>query len=66
LYAENTNPIISLLAKEGIRALHSSLPSILVDHNDIEARIKALYGCWLAGMVLGSVGMACTTSYVTY
>lgn len=58
LYAENTNPIISLLAEEGIRALHSSLPSILVDQNDIEARSKALYGCWLAGTVLGSVGMA--------
>ncbi|MBA9027198.1 maleylacetate reductase [Peribacillus huizhouensis] len=58
LYAENTNPIISLLAEEGIRALHSSLPSILVDKNDVVARSKALYGCWLAGTVLGSVGMA--------
>lgn len=66
LYAENTNPIISLPAEEGIRALHSSLPSILVDQKDIKARSKALYGCWLAGTVLGSVGMSLTISYFTY
>lgn len=65
-YAENTNPIISLPAEEGIRALHSSLPSILVDQKDIKTRSKALYGCWLAGTVLGSVGMSLTISYFTY
>ena len=30
LYAENANPIISLLAEDGIRALATSLPKILV------------------------------------
>ena len=58
LYAENVNPVISLLAEEGIRALHSSLPAILADPYNIEARSEALYGCWLGGTVLGSVGMA--------
>ncbi|WP_018393605.1 maleylacetate reductase [Bacillus sp. 37MA] len=57
LYAENVNPIISLLAEEGIRALHSSLPAILADPYNIEVRSEALYGCWLGGTVLGSVGM---------
>ncbi|MEQ2527351.1 maleylacetate reductase [Bacillaceae bacterium CLA-AA-H227] len=58
LYAENANPIISILAEEGIRALSSSLPKILADPSDSNARSNALYGCWLGGTVLGSVGMA--------
>lgn len=58
LYAENANPIISLLAEDGIRALAASLPKILVDSNDLDARSDAQYGCWLGGMALGSVGMA--------
>ena len=58
LYSENANPIISLLAQDGIRALRSSLPAILANPQDLEAHSKALYGCWLGGTVLGSVGMA--------
>ena len=58
LYAENKNPIISLIAEEGIRAISSSLPVIMNDPHDLESRSKALYGCWLGGTVLGSVGMA--------
>lgn len=58
LYAENANPIISLMAEEGITALSSSLPRILEQPEDLEARSKALYGTWMGGTVLGSVGMA--------
>jgi maleylacetate reductase len=58
LYAEKVNPIISHLAEDGIRALRSSLPKILADPSDANARSEALYGCWLGGSVLGSVGMA--------
>lgn len=58
LYAENANPIITIMAEEGIRALSSSLPKILADPRDSNARSNALYGCWLGGTVLGSVGMA--------
>lgn len=58
LYAENANPIISLLAEDGIRALARSLPKILADANDLDARSDAQYGCWLGGVSLGSVGMA--------
>lgn len=58
LYAENANPIISLLAEDGIRALAASLPKILADPNDLNARSDAQYGCWLGGTALGSVGMA--------
>lgn len=58
LYAENRNPIISMLAVEGTRALATHLPSLLRDPDNLEARTQCLYGAWLAGVVLGSVGMA--------
>jgi alcohol dehydrogenase class IV len=34
------------------------LPKIVADPHNIEARSDALYGAWLCGTVLGSVGMA--------
>ena len=58
LYAENANPVISLMAEEGIRALARSLPRIAADPRDRDARSDALYGAWLAGISLGAVGMA--------
>lgn len=58
LYAENGNPIISMMAEESIRALGEALPHIVADGSDLDARSKALYGAWLAGACLGSVGMA--------
>ena len=58
LYAEDANPVISLMAEEGIRALAASLPSVVKNPRDINARSHALYGAWLAGASLGAVGMA--------
>lgn len=58
LYAENANPIISLLAEEGIRSLYESLPNIVKNAYDMKARTQAQYGTMIGGMVLGSVGMA--------
>jgi maleylacetate reductase len=58
LYAQDANPIISLLALEGIRALAQSLPIVVKDPQNLEARSGALYGAWLGGTVLGAVGMA--------
>jgi maleylacetate reductase len=58
LYASDRNPITSLMAEEGIRALGRSLPRIIDEPKDVEARSEALYGAWLGGAVLGSVGMA--------
>ncbi|AFJ46243.1 maleylacetate reductase [Shimwellia blattae] len=58
LYARDRNPVTSLIAVEGIRALHQSLPVIARDPADSQARSQALYGAWLCGTVLGSVGMA--------
>ena len=58
LYAKERNPIMSLMAAEGIRALATALPLIAEDPADLHARGKAQYGAWLCGTVLGSVGMA--------
>jgi len=58
LYTEDANPIVSLMAEEGIRALAAALPRIIRNASDRDARSDALYGAWLCGVVLGSVGMA--------
>lgn len=58
LYARDSNPVMDLMAEEGIRALASALPAIRQRSDDIAARGDALYGAWLCGMVLGNVGMA--------
>jgi len=54
LYAKEANPIVSLMAEEGIRALATSLPVIVRSPRDLEARSEALYGAWLAGMSLNT------------
>jgi len=58
LYAQDANPIMSLMAQEGIGAVARGLSSIRADANDREGRDQALYGAWLCGTVLGNVGMA--------
>lgn len=58
LYAEDANPIMSLMAEDGIRALAHGLPAIVKNAKDLEARSECLYGAWLCGAVLGAVGMA--------
>ena len=58
LYAKDRNPVISLMAEEGISALARALPRISLDPQDSEARSDALYGAWLCGTCLGAVGMA--------
>jgi alcohol dehydrogenase class IV len=68
LYAQDANPIMSLVAEEGIRALAQGLPEVVkgaggssyAPNNPalLEARSNCLYGAWLCGTTLGSVGMA--------
>ncbi|KAI1480881.1 putative maleylacetate reductase [Daldinia eschscholtzii] len=58
LYARNANPVINLLAQEGVKALASSLPVLISEPSSQEARSSALYGAWLCGVCLGSVGMS--------
>jgi alcohol dehydrogenase class IV len=58
LYALDSNPIMDLMAKEGIAAMGRALPAIKNEATDLAARSDALYGAWLCGTVLGNVGMA--------
>jgi len=58
LYAEDANPVTSMLAAEGIRALGQGLPRVVAEPRNLEGRSRCLYGAWLCGAVLGSVGMA--------
>jgi maleylacetate reductase len=58
LYAKDRNPIVSMMALEGIAALHSALPRIADDPGSKDARRAALYGAWLCGTCLGAVGMS--------
>jgi len=57
LYAHDGNPIVSLLAEEGIRACAASLARLALEPRDLDARGDALYGAWLCGAVLGAVAM---------
>jgi len=58
LYVQDANPVISLLAEEGIAALARALPRIARDPLDREARSDALYGAWACGTCMGAVGVA--------
>ncbi|MCX2525360.1 maleylacetate reductase [Larsenimonas rhizosphaerae] len=58
LYARDRNPLTGLMAVEGLDSLKRALPAIVARPHDLEARSDALYGAWLCGSVLGSVGMS--------
>jgi maleylacetate reductase len=54
LYGPRANPIVSLLALEGIRVLHASLPAVCATPGDLDARSDALYGAYLGGNALAA------------
>ncbi len=58
LYSRDANPITTLMAEDGIRALVDSLPVIYRDAGNITARTHAMHGAWLCGTVLGQCGMS--------
>ncbi len=58
LYAQDGNPIIGLMAEESIRSLAQSLPGLIARPGEPALTATALYGAWLAGVCLGTVGMA--------
>jgi alcohol dehydrogenase class IV len=57
LYTPQPNPIIALMAEQGIAALARALPMLRTDPQDRSARHDALYGAWLCGATLGHVAM---------
>ena len=58
LYAHDGNPVVSLVAEEGIRALASALPRVVSNGSDLDARTHALYGAWLGGMSIATTSVA--------
>ncbi|MEA1015749.1 maleylacetate reductase [Sphingosinicella sp. LY1275] len=58
LYARDRNPVIDLMAIEGVRSLFEALPDIARNPSDKVARAKAQYGAWMCGMCLAGAGMA--------
>ena len=58
LYAKDGNPVTSLMAEDGIRALAVGMRGVVANGQDATSRSNCLYGAWLCGSVLGHVGMA--------
>ncbi|AEC20790.1 iron-containing alcohol dehydrogenase [Pusillimonas sp. T7-7] len=58
LYAKDGNPVVALMAEEGIRAMADGLRALNRQADSLKARSDCLYGAWLSGMVLGNAGMA--------
>ena len=58
LYAEDSNPVITALAKESIRNIAQNLEASLDEKAAQRYKDKVLYGAYLAGTCLGSVGMS--------
>jgi len=57
LYAPDGNPIVALMAEEGIRAIVDALPRAMRVADDPGARSDLLYGAWLCACCLGATTM---------
>jgi alcohol dehydrogenase class IV len=58
MYAKDRNPLTTMIAETGIRHISRALSAIVREPGSITARTDALYGAWLSGCCLASVGMA--------
>lgn len=57
LYAQNRNPVLSMIAEEGIRALASGLPPVCDGTAGDDRRGEALYGAFMCGLALATATM---------
>jgi maleylacetate reductase len=57
LYGIDTNPVVQSMAEEAVRRLGASLPRIVDNPHDLDARTDALYGAWLAANFRAKVGL---------
>jgi len=56
-YGAGANPVTTLSAVEGIRVLSANVPLLAQDARDIHVRSALLYGAYLAGTVIATVGV---------
>jgi len=66
LWVAEANPVTSILALEGIRAIAAALPTVMAHPDDLEGRSSLLYGAYLSGIALASTsaGMHHTITHV--
>src|SRR5918912_1364405 len=57
-YAPGANPITSLIAEEGIRAIARGVPTAVEQPEDLAGRADTLYGAYLAGAAFAVAGSA--------
>ena len=57
LYGIDTNPIVQAMAEEAIKRLGASLPRVVQNPRDLDARSDVLYGAWLAANFRAEVGL---------
>lgn len=57
LYAQNRNPVLSMFAEEGIRAMASGLPAVCDGSAGDDERREALYGAFMCGLALATATM---------
>src|ERR1700691_6230289 len=57
LYGIDTNPIVQAMAEEAIRRLGASLPRLVQNPRDLDARTDVLYGAWLAANFRAEIGL---------
>ncbi len=55
-YAPGANPITSLVAEEGVRALARGIPVAVRSPEDLDGRSETLYGAYLAGAAFAVAG----------
>jgi maleylacetate reductase len=57
IYAPDTTPVVTLMAREAIGTMLHALPAISATPGDVDARVQALYAAWLAGSCLAVTTM---------
>jgi alcohol dehydrogenase class IV len=54
LWVKEANPVTTALSLEGVRAIAASLPRVMAEPGDLEARSQLLYGAYLSGVALAT------------
>jgi maleylacetate reductase len=56
VYADGANPVVTLMALEGVRILSRAVPAVVEAPDDLDARTEVLAGAYLAGASFAAAG----------